>query len=140
MKEKDRTLILRAVLGELGPEEEARVERRLAEEPGLREQRDRLARVQALVVETPRAGFRPGFAARVAARIAAEAPRRLSAALALHFRRLAPAALAIILALLAHNLLTGGAAQSAIEAALGLEPVTLEVAYELDTAATETGP
>jgi hypothetical protein len=93
------------------------------------------ARLEALLREVPRGRFRPGFAGRVLARIAsAEAPR-LSAALAVGFRRLVPAALVIILALLAHNLLTDGAEpQSVLEAALGLEPVTLEVAYDLDAA------
>ncbi|MGH7564341.1 MAG: hypothetical protein ACREK5_07950, partial [Gemmatimonadota bacterium] len=79
-------------------------------------------------------------AGRVAARIAAETPRRLAASLVPRFRRLAPVALAIILALLTHNLLTGGTpAQSAVEAALGLEPLTLEVAFDFDSATYEAG-
>ncbi|MGH7564410.1 MAG: hypothetical protein ACREK5_08300, partial [Gemmatimonadota bacterium] len=54
---------------------------------------------------------------------------------------LAPVALAIIVALLTHNLLTGGArAQSAVEAALGLEPVTLELALDFDPATYEAAP
>lgn len=136
MKEDDRKLLLRAIAGELSPEEEARLDERLAAEPRFHAAHERMARVEALVRETPRAGFRPGFAGRVVARIAsAETPRRFSAALALAFRRLGPAALAIILALLVHNLLTEGPeAQSALEAALGLQPVTLEVAYDLDAA------
>lgn len=139
MREKDRRLLLRAIAGELGPEERAGLDRRLAAEPGLRAAHKRLARVQALVRETPRAGFRPGFAGRVAARIAAEARPRLAASLAPLFRQLAPFAMAIILALLTHNLLTGGAgAQSAVEAALGLEPVSLEVAFDFDPATYET--
>lgn len=133
---KDRKLLLRAIAGELGPEERTRLEERLRADPELRAAQERFARVQTLVRETPRAhGFRPGFAGRVMARAAAEAPRRLQASLALHFRRLAPAALALILGLLAHNLLTGGAqAQSPVEAALGLKPVTLEMAFDFDPA------
>jgi hypothetical protein len=42
--------------------------------------------------------------------------------------------------LLAHNLLTGGAqAQSPVEAALGLKPVTLEVAFGFDPATYQAG-
>ncbi|MBA3556317.1 MAG: hypothetical protein H0W29_16405 [Gemmatimonadales bacterium] len=141
MKAKDRRLLLRAIAGELDSEKRARLDERLASEPGLRTAFERMGGVHALVREIPRTGFRPGFAGRVAARLAVEAPRRLSAALALHFRRLAPAALAVILGLLAHNLLTGGPdSQSAVEAALGLQPVTLEVAYDLDSALYEAAP
>ena len=92
-------------------------------------------RLEALLRGVPRGSFRPGFAERVLARItSAEAPR-LSAALALGFRRLVPAALVIILALLVHNLLADGPeTQSVLEAALGIQPVTLEVAYDLEAA------
>jgi anti-sigma factor RsiW len=135
MREKDRRLLLRAIAGELGPEERARLDDRLGAEPELRAAEDRLVRIHALVRETPRAEFRPGFAGRVMARVTAEAPRRLQTSLGIHFRRLAPAALALILGLLAHNLLTGGAqAQSPVEAALGLKPVTLDIAFGFDPA------
>ncbi|MGH7542854.1 MAG: hypothetical protein ACREK7_02850, partial [Gemmatimonadota bacterium] len=67
--------------------------------------------------------------------VAAEPTRLLQASMALHFLRMAPAAQDLILGLLAHNLLTGGAQpQSPVEAALGLDPVTLEVAYDFDPA------
>lgn len=136
MREKDRRLLLRAIADELGPEERARLDDRLTADPELRAAKERLARVQGLVREMPQtAEFRPGFAGRVMARITAEAPRRLQTSLAFHFRRLAPAALALIVGLLAHNLLTGGAqAQSPVEAALGLKPVTLELAFGFDPA------
>ncbi|MGH7564985.1 MAG: anti-sigma factor family protein, partial [Gemmatimonadota bacterium] len=73
MREKDRRLLLRAIAGELGPGERARLDERLAAEPGLRAAYERLAHVQAFLREAPRAGFRSDFAGRVAARIAAEA-------------------------------------------------------------------
>ena len=141
-RENDRKLLLRAMANDLSVAERARLDERLAAEPRLRAALMRMARLEALVRETPRARFRPGFTGRVLARIAsAEAPRRLSAAIALGFRRLVPAALVIILALLAHNLLTEGPeTQSALEAALGLQPVTLEVAYDLDAALYGTAP
>ena len=136
MREKDRRLLLRAIAGELDPEEGARLDARLRAEPGLQRVMERLARVQALVEGTRReAGFRPGFAGRVVARALTEAPWRLRTSLALHFRRLAPAAIVLIVGLLAHNLLTGGArAQSPVEAALGLRPVTIETAFDFDPA------
>jgi anti-sigma factor RsiW len=135
MREKDRKLLLRAMAGELDPEERAGLDDRLRANPELRTAEERLVRVHARVREAPRGEFRPGFADRVMARVRAETPRRLQSSLALHFRRLAPAALALILGLLAHNLLTGGAqAQSPVEAALGLKPVTLDVAFGFDPA------
>ena len=68
MREKDRKLLLKAIAGELGPEEGARLDDRLRADPELRAARERLARVQALVREAPRApGFGPGFAGRVLA-------------------------------------------------------------------------
>jgi hypothetical protein len=141
MREKDRKLLLKAIAGELGPEEGARLDDRLRADTELRVARDRLARVQALVREAPRApGFGPGFAGRVLARALAGASRRLPSPLALHFRRLAPAALALIAGLLVHNLLTGDAqAQSPVEAALGLKPVTLELAFGFDPATYQAG-
>jgi anti-sigma factor RsiW len=136
MKEKDRKLLLRAIAGEVGPEERARLDDRLGADPELRAAQERLERLQALVRETPRAPeFRPGCPGRVMARVTAEAPRRLQTSLGIHFRRLAPAAIILIIGLLAHNLLTGGAqAQSPVEAALGLKPVTLELAFGFDPA------
>ncbi|MGH7543454.1 MAG: hypothetical protein ACREK7_05895, partial [Gemmatimonadota bacterium] len=65
MRERDRRLLLRGMAGELGPEEGARLDERLRAEPELRAAQERLVRVRALVRETPRAEFRPGFAARV---------------------------------------------------------------------------
>jgi anti-sigma factor RsiW len=135
MREKDRRLLLRAIAGELGPDERARLDDRIRADPELRKAQERLGRLQALVRQTPRAEFRPGFAGRVMARVTAEAPRRLQTSLGIHFRRLAPAVIILIIGLLAHNLLTGGAqAQSPVEAALGLKPVTLELAFGFDPA------
>lgn len=138
----DRKLLLRAMVNELSPLERVRLDERLAVEPELRAAFMRMTRVETLVRETPRARFRPGFTGRVLARIeSAEAPPRLSAALTLGFRRLVPAALVIILALLANNLLTEGPeTRSALDAALGLQPVTLGVAYEPDAVLYGTAP
>lgn len=134
MKAKDRKLLVSATLGELDPEKMARLDGRLAAEPELQAAFERMAGVHALVLENPRAGFRPGFVGRALARLAAETRHSLSAALALRFRRLAPAALAVIVGLLAYNLFTGGSeSRSAVEVALGLQPVTLEVAYDQDS-------
>lgn len=134
MREKDRKVLLRAIADELGPDERARLDDRLGADPELRAAQERLGHLQALVREMPRAvEFRPGFAGRILTRLTAEAPRRLQTSLALHFRRLAPAAFVLIVGLLAHNLLTGGAqAQSPVEAALGLKPVTFDLAFGFD--------
>jgi hypothetical protein len=80
--------------------------------------------------------FGPGFVERVMARVP-EAPAPvivLDSALRRQFRRLVPLAAAVMIGLAAHNLIVSptGVEQSTIEAALGLEPVTLDVAYAFD--------
>ncbi len=80
--------------------------------------------------------FHPGFADRVMERIQASAPTptiQLTTALSGHFLKLAPLAAAVLIALGAYNLgNSGSAGQSTLEAALGLEPVTLETAYAFE--------
>lgn len=81
--------------------------------------------------------FAPGFSDRVMGRIRAEAGSPvivLSSALKRQFLRLAPIAAALLVALSAYSLLGLGisSGQSVIEAALGLEPVTVETAYAVD--------
>ena len=80
--------------------------------------------------------FGPGFVERVMARVP-EAPAPvivLDSALRRQFRRLVPLAAAVMVGLAAHNLIVSpaGVGQSTLEAALGLEPVTLDVAYAFD--------
>jgi hypothetical protein len=81
--------------------------------------------------------FEPGFSHRVMERIRAEAGAPvivLSSALRRQFLRLAPIAAAVLMALSAYSLLGLGTSsgQSLLEAALGLEPLTVETAYALD--------
>lgn len=81
--------------------------------------------------------FAPGFADRVMDRIASEADIRvvsLTTPLRGQFLRLAPLAAAVLVALGAYNLIGAGASdgRSPLEAALGLEPVTLETAYAFE--------
>lgn len=81
-------------------------------------------------------GFAPGFADRVMARLPERAAPVivLDSALRRQFRRLAPLAAAVVVGLAAHNLIVrpSGTGQSVVEAALGLEPVTLDVAYAFE--------
>ena len=81
--------------------------------------------------------FAPGFPDRVMERLRATAAPpviRLSSALNRQFLRLAPIAAAVLVALGAYSLLGPGAStgQSVLEAALGLEPLTVETAYALE--------
>jgi hypothetical protein len=91
------------------------------------------------------ASFGPGFVDRVMARVS-EAPAPvivLDSALRRQFRRLVPLAAAVMIGLAAHNLILrpAGVEQSTIEAALGLEPVTLDVAYAFEpTLYTSSSP
>ncbi len=133
MKRDDRILLLQALDDELSAAERELLAARLAAEPELRRARDRLAGIRAAVRNTRRPRFEPGFTDRVMAGLAPAVRRPLrsaSNALAFQFRRLAPAALALIAALLAYNLSAELVRQSALEAALGLQPVTVETAYE----------
>jgi len=81
--------------------------------------------------------FKPGFSGRVMERLRAEAEAPvivLSRTLGRQFLRLAPIAAAVLVALSAYSLLGLGTSsgQSVLEAALGLEPLTVETAYALD--------
>jgi hypothetical protein len=81
--------------------------------------------------------FEPGFSGRVMERLRAEVEAPvivLSRTLGRQFLRLAPIAAAVLVALSAYSLLGLGASsgQSVLEAALGLEPLTVETAYALD--------
>ena len=81
--------------------------------------------------------FSPGFADRVVARIHSETDAPvipLTATLKGQFVRLVPLAAAVLIALGAYNLLGAGTTegQSPVEAALGLQPVTLEDAYAFE--------
>lgn len=81
-------------------------------------------------------GFGPGFVERVMGCLPEPATPVivLDSALRRQFRQLVPLAAAVIIGLAAHNLIVrpAGVEQSAVEAALGLEPVTLDVAYAFD--------
>ncbi len=81
--------------------------------------------------------FEPGFSGRVMESLRAEAEAPvivLSRTLGRQFLRLAPIAAAVLVALSAYSLLGLGSSsgQSVLEAALGLEPLTVETAYALD--------
>lgn len=113
-----------------------------------REDDDRLARAaEGLLREAGEAGpktFEPGFAGRVMERVRAEradvargarshegSAWSLDAVLRRQFLRLAPVGLAALVAVGAYNLSAASDVQSPVEAALGLEPVTLDAVYEM---------
>ena len=76
--------------------------------------------------------FGPGFASRVvrAAYADAEAPS-LAHLLVPQFMRLAPAALALILALFVYNVWIAGAGRPSLEEALGVPQVSIAEAYSM---------
>lgn len=89
-------------------------------------------------------GFDAGFVDRVMTRIEAEAHQdtQLARVMRGQFIRWAPLGLAASLALAAFNIMqgSGAAPESAIEAALGLEPVTVASVYRVTVpGATGTG-
>lgn len=94
-------------------------------------------------------GFAPGFADRVMTRVEPEmaadrralAPsREVELAIPRAFTRLLPAAAAVVILLGAFSLRASGDDQTAFEAMLGLEPVTLESAYVVSTIGSGGAP
>jgi len=101
------------------------------------EENDLVEALKPILREATDRHFRPGFTDRVMERIRAdsEAPViRLANSLRGQFFRLAPLAAAVLIALSAYNLIgaRSSSGQSLLEAALGLEPVTLETAYAFE--------
>lgn len=97
---------------------------------------DRQRELAAELRGTRATGFGPGFVERVMGRLPEPATPVIifDSALRRQFRRLVPLAAAVMVGLTAHNLIVSptGLEQSAVEAALGLEPVTLDVAYAFE--------
>lgn len=103
--------------------------------------------VQDLLREAHEAGpqaFEPGFVSRVMGRLRAERSAEepatgaslrpvwsLEAVLRRQFLRLAPVGLAALLVIGVYNLSAASDAQSPVEAALGLEPLTLAAVYDV---------
>ena len=101
------------------------------------ENRDLLDKLTPIIRDAEQRRFEPGFSQRVMERLRGEVVVPvivLSRTLGRQFMRLAPVAAAVLVALSAYSLLGLGAAsgQSVLETALGLEPLTVETAYELD--------
>lgn len=101
-----------------------------------RADRELIERFGPIVRDSEPRRFAPGFPDRVMERIRAgeQVPViALSRILQRQFLRLAPAATALLLALAGYTLIGLGTSggQSALEATLGLEPLTVETAYAL---------
>ena len=101
------------------------------------EDRDLADALGPIIRDTEDRRFEPGFSHRVMEKIRAETEApiiELSSALGRQFLRLVPIAAAVLVALSAYSLLGLGTSsgQSLLEAALGLEPLTVETAYALD--------
>lgn len=101
-------------------------------------EQDRDTETERLVRTHARRSFGPGFADRVMERVAEDAT---SLVLLPQFWRLATAAVTLTLLLIGYSVLWTEAAegQSFMEAALGLEPVSLESAYGLDDKLPQLG-
>lgn len=136
MSRRDSDRLLRAAFGELAHEEKAAFDARLETDVELEADFARVRALKAALEDTSQPRFGEGFATRTMARIRRERAEHeaasLETVLARFFTRLAPVAAALALALFAVNLLVLDAPdQSRWEAALGLEPITLESAYSI---------
>jgi len=139
--------LLQFLQGELTPEEEIRLQRELARLPALRDELAALETLQQLLRTTFQASsaraLKPFFADRVMRRLASAARRlpvpspeeEVFSLLLRLFRPVAIAGALIILGFATYNVTLAGAYDtqpSTTEAVLGLPPVTLATAYDLD--------
>lgn len=145
-------LMAHALVGDLSPDQAAAWEARCAADPQLRAEFEGLLPMVSEVERLPTVDFDAGFVDRTMARIAMEtsaeanpssdgpAPNdaegtrvlRFDAALRRQFRWVAPAAAAAAVILLALNVgLFQDPDQSAWEAAVGLDPITIESVYAI---------
>jgi anti-sigma factor RsiW len=124
-------LLQRALDGVLTAEEEQRLAILLEEFPALRLELERARQLRALVKESREDSFGPFFGSRVMSRIRSSAGKEsFTQALAWLFRRVAVAAVVLIVALTAYNISIQqalGNHRSPLEAALGLPPVTVSM-------------
>ena len=143
--------LLRLLDGALTPDEEARLRDDLARSPELRAELDEVKALRGLLQTTVRASteqaLKPFFADRLMRRLApASQPLAATArdeeffGSLLHlFRPVAVAGVLLILGFAAYNVALSGeyeAQASTTEAVLGLPPVTLATAYDLDFSTT----
>lgn len=136
MTPEDAELLLKASLDELSPDESQRLQDLLARDPEAKSELDRLKTLENLVAGTPPASFDPYFATRVMQRLQAERAgpeMTLADSLARMFYRVAPAALAVAVALFAFGALNrSDDSQSLLESSLGLQAMTLDEAFSFD--------
>lgn len=136
----DLRLLVRYLTGDLADNRRADVEKRLDDDPALREALEHLAAVHRMVEQAPAASFDSGFADRVVKRVRSRSGAPLGLAydtLRTLFLRVALAALLVIGGLGSYNAVRYqdvGATTSAVEAALGLPDVTYGSAVAADLA------
>ena len=151
MNSPNHERLLRLLQGALTPEEQARLRQEVARSPALRTELEALKALHSLLQTTVRASseraLEPFFADRLMRRLA-PAPQRLAATtpdeeffglLLGLFRPVAVACLLLILGFATYNVTLSGdyeAQASTTEAVLGLPPVTLATAYNLNLSTT----
>ena len=151
MNSPNHERLLGLLQGALTPEEEARLQQEVARSPALRTELEALKALQGLLQTTVRASseraIEPFFADRLMRQLA-PAPQRLAATtpdeeffgfLLRLFRPVAVAGLLLILGFATYNVTLSGdyeAQASTTEAVLGLPPVTLATAYDLNLSTT----
>jgi anti-sigma factor RsiW len=131
MKGERDFLLQRALDGVLTAEEEQRFALLSEESPELRLELERARQLRAMIKESREVSFGPFFSSRVMSRIrSSETEDSFAQALTWLFRRVAVAAIVLIVALTAYNISSQralGNHRSPLEAALGLPPVTVSM-------------
>jgi hypothetical protein len=136
MNAREKELLLRASLDELGPGEVSRLSDLLARSEEARIELEGMKRLRSVMADAPQPSFEAFFPTRVMQRVRSEREggrTALAEILAGQFRRAAPVALAALISLIVFNLVTGRQVfDKPLEAVLGLPSVTIEAAYDYD--------
>ena len=133
MSEQNHILLLRALSNELSESEEQEFQKKLEGDGDLRAEYERLTLLSGMITASAHNAFGPSFADRVVEKLGSSSGTErftIGDVLGSLFARLAPIALGITIALGAYNITTSHADQSTLEAALGLQPVTVEAGYD----------
>ena len=133
MNERDHILLLRGLSDELSPDEKPDFEALIANNPEAKAEYQRLEELNHMLSTSAYDSFGPSFADRVMERVGRGEQyvrTTLADALASIFARVAPLGAAAAIILGVYNFVTFDAGQSPLEAAMGLQPVTVQTAYD----------
>ncbi len=135
MNGDDRTMMMRALTGELSETEASSLAQRLEEDGALCAEWRDLQRVQGLLQAERPQSFRPFFAARVVQHLRAKQSESLTDGLLWLFRPLVPTAALVALFIAFSNWSDYASTEEEVpilEAVFAVDPISLDVAYAVE--------